>query len=195
MHSSLFLLTAAAVALPIGALAQDRDDYRYRQNDQAVRACQDAVRQQASNRFGARGIEFRDAHIDPDGDAVVGMIDIPRQDYEDHFRFTCSMDFDRDEVRSVRLNPMDQGNGGGYRERSAEGPERAMDNCRSAVAGRIADQGYGRVQFDSMRVDQDADRILGVAHARRGGHGESFNFACQVEMRDGDLRSVSVTRR
>ena len=197
MHSSFVLLAAAAVAIPAGAQAQERRDERYsgEQAEHAIRACREAVQQQAANRFGVRGIEFRDAHLDPDGDAVVGRIDIPRQNYEDHFRFACSMDFDRDEVRSVRLNPMNEGSGGGYRERSAEGPDRAMDNCRNAVAGRIANQGYGGVQFDSMRVDQRNERILGSAHAQRGDDFRSFNFACSVELRDGDLRSVSVTRR
>ncbi len=199
MRTVLILFATLAVAVPAGALAQERRANRYgeEQNEHAIRACREAVRQQAVNRFGGRAIEFRDTHLDPDGDAVVGAIDVPRGSYEDHFRFTCSMDSDRDEVRSVRLNPMgSEGSGTGYRERSAGDADRAMDNCRSAVEGRIADQGYGRVQIDSMHVDERAgDRIIGSAHARRGDDFGSFNFACSVELRDGDLRSVNVTRR
>ncbi len=164
------------------------------QNDDAVRACRQAVQQEAANHFGNQSIEFREAHRDPDGDAVVGMLDVPRGNYEDHFRFTCSMDRDGDAVRSVRIDPVDRG-GQGYRERGAGGPDRAMDNCRSAVAGRAAERGYGEVQFDSMRIDEPDSSIIGAAHARRGDHIESFNFNCQVEFRDGDLRSVNISRR
>jgi hypothetical protein len=195
MNSYLILLAAVAVTVPAGASAQERR-YSGEQVQHAMQACREAVRQQAVDRFGGRAIEFRDAHFDPDGDAVAGMVDIPRGGYEDHFRFTCSMDADRDAVRSVRINPVGEG-AEGYRER-AMGTDRAMDNCRSAVAGRIADQGYRGVQFDSMHIDDRSsrgDRIAGSAHARRGDDVHSFHFACSVELRDGDLRSVDVTRR
>ncbi len=190
MRSFLILFAAAAV-LP--AMAQER---REEQREQAIQACREAVRQQAVDRFGARGVEFRDARVDPDGDMVVGRIDIPRQDYEDHLRFSCRMDFDRDEVQSVQLTPMGgEGSDRGYRERSAEGIDRAMDNCRNAVAGRLSDQGYAGVRFDSVRVDEQDQRIFGGAQARRGDDARAFNFSCSVELRDGDLRSVNVTRR
>ncbi len=195
MQSFLILLSTAAIAIPAGAMAQDRDQGRYsqEQTEQAIHACREAVRQQAANRFGARGVEFRGVRVDPDGDRIAGTIDIPRSGYEDHFQYTCSMDFDRDEVRSVNLQPM--GPAVGYRERSAEGPDRAMDNCRNAVASRIAGQGYGDVQFNGMHIDQDDQRIVGNAQARRGDDFDSFHFSCRVELRDGDLRSVNVTRR
>ncbi len=199
MRSYLILLAAVAIAVPAGASAQERRDRRYsaEQTEHSIRACRDAVRQQAASRFGTRGIEIRDAHLDPDGDAIVGALDVPYRNYEDHYRFSCAMDYDRDEVRSVRITPIAEGSGAGYAERRDQSVDRAMANCRSAVAGRIAEQGYGRVQFDSMNiVDRGAgDLIVGSAHARRGDDLDSFNFSCSVELRDGDLRSVSVTRR
>ncbi|MBZ5583085.1 MAG: hypothetical protein LAQ30_12955 [Acidobacteriia bacterium] len=193
MRTCLIVLAAAAVAAPAGALAQNRRYYSDQQQQEAIRACRSAVQDHAARDFGGNSIEFRDAHWDADGDAVIGLVDIPRGNYEEHMRFTCSMDFDRDEVRSVRFSPISGGTG--YRERSAEGPDRAMDNCRSAVAGRIEGQGYGGVQFNAARVDQRNQRISGRARAQRGGYWESFNYSCAVELRDGDLRSVNVTRR
>lgn len=197
MRYLLLSIAAACLTAPAGAQAQDRRDDRYagEHSEHAIRACREAVRQEAGNRFGAGEIEFRDARLDRDGNAVVGRMDIPRDNHEDRFRFTCSMDFDRDEVRSVRISPVGEGDDTGYRERSADSADRAMENCRNAVADRITSQGYGRVRFDSMNVDERDSRIVGSAHARRGDDRDYFNFACNVELRDGDLQSVNVRRR
>jgi hypothetical protein len=51
------------------------------------------------------------------------------------------------------------------------------------------------VRFDSINVDERDTRIIGSAHARRGDDSDSFNFACNVDLRDGDLQSVNVRRR
>lgn len=80
--------------------------------DQAVRVCQDAVRQQASDRFRARDIDFRRIGLDDNPDRrdwVTGTFEIRRRDGRpDPYRFSCSVDFDRGVIRSVQIDPMDR---------------------------------------------------------------------------------------
>jgi hypothetical protein len=78
--------------------------------DDAIRVCQDAVRQKASDRFRTDRIQVRRIGMD---DApgrrewVVGVIDV-RRDRVDSFRFACSVDFAARRVRSVQIDPMDK---------------------------------------------------------------------------------------
>lgn len=163
--------------------------------EQAVATCQDAVRQQA--RFRARRVEFRETRIDDNpgrNDWVIGVVDTARgyNSPEEHMRFSCSVNFDTGQVRSVDLQPM---GGGGY----GRGNERAaLDNCQTAVADRMQRDGYGRIEFPSIRVDDQPGRndwVVGTVRAERGRGSDIFNFSCSVNLRDGSVRSVDVTRR
>jgi len=76
---------------------------------EAVRACQDAVHEEASQRYHGR-VDFLDARIDDNAgrhDWVVGRIAVryPRGG-QDEMRFSCSVDFDNGRVRSANVEPM-----------------------------------------------------------------------------------------
>lgn len=75
--------------------------------DQAVQVCQDAVRQQVANRYGA-DIRFRNTAIDDQPgrrDYVVGSFDVRgRRGRDEDHSFSCSVNFDTGRVRTVRLD-------------------------------------------------------------------------------------------
>jgi hypothetical protein len=93
---------------------RDRDFGRpgpYR-TDEAIRACQDAVIDQATARLrprDARDIMMRNARVD-DGpgrnDWIVGTFDIRRGRDFDSYRFSCSVDFAARRIRSADFNPI-----------------------------------------------------------------------------------------
>ena len=76
---------------------------------EAVRACQDAVRDEAGQRYRGR-VDFLDTRIDDNPgrhDWVVGRLAVryPRGG-QDEMRFSCSVDFDSGRVRSANIEPM-----------------------------------------------------------------------------------------
>jgi hypothetical protein len=78
--------------------------------EQAVNVSQDSVRQQALNRFRGRRVEFLNARIDDNpgrNDWVVGAIDVirGRNASEGRYQFSCSVNFDTGQVRSVQIDP------------------------------------------------------------------------------------------
>jgi hypothetical protein len=181
-----------------GAIGQRPGGGRRFTTEQAVATCQDAVRQEA--RFRGRNIEFRETRLDDNpgrNDWVVGMVDAVRwrNSPEEHMRFSCSVNFDTGQVRSVDLQPM----GGGYRGGGSErGANVAIENCRDAVRDRMQRDRYGRVDFQSIRVDDQPGRndwIIGSVSGERGRGADIFNFSCSVNLRDGAVRSVDLTRR
>jgi hypothetical protein len=159
---------------------------------EAVRVCQDAVRDQASQRFGGGRVEFLEGRIDDNpgrNDWVVGRINVGRQG---DMAYSCSVDFNSGRVRSASIDPI--GGGGGGRGQQ----ERAFENCRRATEDRMRRDGYRRVEFTSMRVDDQRGRndwVVGTARAYRGQNFDSFEFSCSVNLRDGDVRKVDVRRR
>jgi hypothetical protein len=168
--------------------------------EQAVGVCQDAVRQQARTRFRGRDVEFRETRIDDNpgrNDWVIGMVDVRGPGGpEERLKFSCSVNFDNGEVRSVQLDPM----GGGARRGGlgGEASQRALDTCQQAVRTRVERDGYRQVEFQSIRMDDQPGRndwVIGTVRADRGRGSDSFNFSCSVNLRDGDVRSVDVTRR
>ena len=168
--------------------------------EQAIQGCRDAVSRQVSDRFRTNDVYFRDIRLDDNpgrNDWVVGRVDVRRYGREDRYRFSCSVNFDNGVIRSAEVQPIE-----GYRERSYEGgafsSDRAMENCRRAVRDRLRNDGYGPVEFRSINVDDRPGRndwIVGMVRADRFNRSEYLNFACSVDMRDGDLRSVDVSRR
>ncbi|HWC99005.1 MAG TPA: hypothetical protein VG456_19730 [Candidatus Sulfopaludibacter sp.] len=170
--------------------------------DQAVRVCQDAVRQQAFDRFHTQNVAFRRTALDDNPgrrDYVTGLMDIRRgYDRDEVYRFSCSVNFDTGEVRSAQIDPADRD-----RDRPeappAPSPTRiAMDGCQRAVEDRIRNNGYQHVDIVSINVDDRPGRndwIVGVARADIRSRSDSYNFSCSVNLRDGDVRSVDVRRR
>jgi hypothetical protein len=172
--------------------------------DQAVRVCQDAVKQQAFDRFHVGNIAFRRTVLDDKPgrqDWVTGMFDIRRgYDRDEIYRFSCSVNFETGQVRSAQIDPIDRdrnGPGVGDADRPPAGKV-AMDSCQRAVEDRVRRDGYQHVDFLSIRVDDRPGRndwIVGTARADVRMRSDSFDFSCSVNLQDGDVRSVDVRRR
>jgi hypothetical protein len=101
---------------PQGRDDRDRDRDRDRDGDrdnrftteQAVTACQDAVRQEASQRFGPARINFRNTRIDDNAgrnDWVVGTVAVDRGRFrrDEAYRFSCSVDFRSGRLRTAHI--------------------------------------------------------------------------------------------
>jgi hypothetical protein len=168
---------------------------------EAVRVCQDSVRQEAAQRFRGR-VEFLDGRIDDNpgrNDWIVGRISVRNGNGQEDMRYSCSVDFESGRVRSASIDPVGRGDGRGYgRDGGNGGAERALESCRRAVTERMRQDGYGRVEFTSTRMDDNPGRndwVVGTAQAYRGPNFQSYSFSCSVNLRDGDVRSVDVRRR
>jgi hypothetical protein len=87
---------------------RDRPSRRFT-TEQAVNVCQDEVRRQAEGRFRERRVEFLSTRIDDDpgrNDWVIGTIEVFGRDFsEGRYRFSCSVNFDNGQVRSVDIDP------------------------------------------------------------------------------------------
>lgn len=92
------------------------------------------------------------------------------------------------------------GRGGGDRERREEGPPPAtiaLRRCQERVQDRMRDDGWHRVEIRRIHVDDEGGRrdwIVGRAVGERGDGPRDFEFSCNVDLRDGDVRSVDVRR-
>jgi hypothetical protein len=75
---------------------------------EAVRACEQAAIDQATNRFHPQTVVIRESRVD-DGpgrnDWVVGTLEVRRGRDLDAYRFSCSVDFRGRQIRSVDLDP------------------------------------------------------------------------------------------
>jgi hypothetical protein len=170
---------------------------------QAVAACQDAVRREASRRFGSSNVEFRGAGLDAtqgQDDWIVGSIDVPRGiGSEGRYQFSCSVNWNNGRVRSLRLDPTRENRGYRDRDRDDTPTSIALERCQNAVQDRLRQSGYDRVDFSSIRMDDRPGRrdwVVGEARAARGyGDNERLEFSCIVDLQTGDLRSMDVTRR
>ncbi len=181
----------------------DNGYYRQFTQQDALRVCQDSVREQAMSRFHTGNIQFR-TRAETDGnrpDIVSGTLDIHNRDYgrDDTYHFSCSVDYQTGRVRSTQIDPLerrDNGPGYGGNNPAANGP--AIQACRRAAADRMRRDGYEGIQFGSIRVEDrpgGSDVVLGDMTAN-GQYGiESFGFSCAVRLESGEVRSLDVTRR
>jgi hypothetical protein len=170
---------------------------RFTQDD-AIRSCQEIVRQEAANRFNARNATFRrfDANDNPGGrDSVRGWFDARRGNGRDEaFRYSCSVNFDSGQVWNAQVEPA--GDRGGYGDGNESG--RAISSCQRAVEDRIARDGFGNARIDSIRVDDRPGRqdwVVGNARAEGRNGRRELTFSCSVNLRNGDVNSVDVQRR
>jgi hypothetical protein len=183
----------------------DRDDtHRRFTTDQAVEVCQNAVRQQTSNRYRTNDVNFRQTHIDDApgrGDWVIGTLEARHPGMPDQIlKFSCSVDFGTGQVRSAQVDPLyiEGGPGAGPAGGRPGVNPMAMQNCRRAVEDRVHRDGYHDLAFGNIRPDDRpgrADWIVGDFQAVGPYGPENLRFSCNVEMRDGDVRSIDVTTR
>jgi hypothetical protein len=132
-------------------------------------------------------------------DRVVGLFESRRRDGQGEMhRFSCSVNFDTGQVRSADIEPND-----GPRYPPA-GPvslppgSPVIRACQQAVERRMREEGYRRVSFGPINVDDRpgrSDWIGGVATAGRRDREDSFDFSCSVDLRRGIVRSVDVNPR
>src|SRR5947207_11245958 len=66
--------------------------------EQAVRLCEESVREEARQRFGARNVEFLESRLDDNpgrNDWIIGRVQLRGgRDSQDQMRYSCSVDFD-----------------------------------------------------------------------------------------------------
>jgi hypothetical protein len=91
---------------------RDRDRDRRFTADQAIRVCQDWVRDEAGRRLGNARIDFRRTAMDDNpgrNDWVLGTFAAQgRYGRQDFYRFSCSVDFETGRVRSADFREADQ---------------------------------------------------------------------------------------
>ena len=182
---------------------QDRPMNRRFSTEEAVQVCQDAVRQQAVERFRTPNIAFRRTALeDAPGrrDWVSGTFGV-RRGYggEEPYRFSCSVNFDTGVVRSAQIEavngPRDTR---GYAESNVPSNTSAMQSCERAAEENIRRDGFQRIQFGSINVDNRPGRndwIVGTARADGRYGSQAFDFSCSVNLQNGVVRSVDVQRR
>lgn len=160
--------------------------------DDAVRGCQEMVRQQAMERLRTRDIQFRRTAMDDNpgrNDYVVGTLAVRRGPREEMYNFSCSVDFANGRVRSAQIDPLVEQRGN---------PRRAIENCQRSVEDRLRRDGYDRVSIESINADNRPGRndwVMGSAVGDRRNRSERFQFNCSVDMGSGDVRSVDVRPR
>jgi hypothetical protein len=168
--------------------------------EQAVSTCQDSVREQARGRWGRGEVEFLRTNMDDQpgrNDWVVGTLAVRRMDRREIYRFSCSVNFDTGRIRSADIQKVAERETGGGGYGGGGGRERAMQNCRRGVEERVRNEGFGRIEFSSINFDDRPGRndwIVGSVRAEGRGRTEFRDFACSVDMRDGDVRSIDVRR-
>lgn len=184
----------------------DQPQGRDRNREQALQVCQDSVRQQAGRRYGARQINFGNTSFDNGpgrGNWVIGVFENAGRG--DTYRFSCAMNFNSMRVTSVNVDRMSRDEFNRYGApagprygQQQSGNNRAVEGCQRAVAERLRNDGYGRVDFRSINVNDrpgQNDQVVGVARVEGQGGPGIVDFSCAVELRDGDVRSVDVRPR
>jgi len=164
----------------------------------AIPACQEAVRERASQRYGARSIEFGRVDVDDNpgrNDSIVGSFDIPRGNSRGTYGFSCSVNLADGRVRAVDIFP---GRGGPPVRRVDIGA--AISACQSAVEERLRRDGYRNSRISSVKADDRpgrADWVVGTLSAQQGFISRAYdmNFACSVDFSTGAIRSVELNRQ
>jgi len=166
--------------------------------DDAVRLCRGYVRDQAARRFHASDVVFRRTMMDDQpgrSDWVTGFFEAQGDGPPRNFRFSCSVDFGSGQVRSADVQPMREDTGRGFGD-PRNG--RAIQACEASVEQRLSGDGFRRIDFGSVRMDERQGRgeyVVGTASTPDRDRPTWFDFSCSVDMRDGTVRSADVTRR
>ena len=146
-------------------------------------------------------MEFLNTRIDDNpgrNDWVIGMIDVFRGPVaEERFRFSCSVNFDNGQVRSVQIDPVED------RERPSRRftTEQAVNVCQDAVRRQAEDRFRGRrVEFLNTRIDDNPGRndwVIGTIEVFRGRDFSEgrYRFSCSVNFDTGQVRSADIEPR
>jgi len=176
--------------------------------DEAIRLCQDNVRQQAAQRFNTSDIEFRRTIVeDTRGrrDQIAGSFiihdSVTSGGRPEMHRFSCSMNFNNGRIQSVQIDQQQYQQRGSYAGRDGYYADRGLSvdtetarACERAVTDRIRRDGYQRYSFGRMSMD-NGQNVVGSVMADRGNISDSFDFTCAVNVNSGRVRSVQVNRR
>jgi hypothetical protein len=174
----------------IGRQASNKGRGRNRRfaTDDAVRACQDAVRSEAtSQRFEVANLTFGTTTVDDKPgrrEYVVGTFDVPGRRGVDTYQFSCSVNFDGRQIRSAKIER--QPNRRDFRRNGdrATSSNQQVQTCERALSERFRLDGYTNVKVDSINVGAAQgryDSIVGTARANRNNRPDSFNFSCSVD--------------
>ena len=162
--------------------------------DEAIGDCQQAVRQEAGQRFRTPNVVFRGTAFDNNRrDSILGTVEVRQgNNGSEMYRFSCLVDFDNSRIRSVQFDPAD---GGRRVESNGRGTNQALQTCQRAVEERLGQDGYGRIEFLSINVDNQpgrSDWIVGRARADSRNRTTGFDFSCSVNLDNGAVRTVDV---
>lgn len=169
--------------------------------DEAIRVCEQGVREQARPRLGPGDLEFRGVRIDNTQleDSILGEFAFfSANRSEVIYRFACSVDFARARVGSVQI---DQAAGDAYATPGRRVPASvapALLNCQDAIQARLQRSGYVDMSFVSIDLDQRPGRkdwVVGSAQAQRGNRPVRLDFSCRMNLGTGNVRTVNITRR
>jgi len=167
---------------------------QYAYND-AVRACQDGVRQ----RYNVNSIVFDTVNVgDYRGprDRVEGVF---RTGRGDRHSYSCTVNTNNGRLLAVQIDqngnaPAVYGDRYGDRRNGAMSDAQGMRACEQSVANRVRNNGNGSsVRFGNTNIRND--RIFGTVQVDRYNRTESFNFACSMDLYNGTVQSVDLNRR
>jgi hypothetical protein len=167
-------------------------------SDEAVRLCQDYVRDEAGRRFSAGDVIFRRTLIDDEpgrNDFVNGFFEA-RGPYarSRNYSFSCSVNFNSGEVRSADIHLMNNGQTA-FGDASSS---RTIQACEASVEQRLRQDGYQRADFGSVSLGDGPgrnDSVRGSVTALERNQPVWFDFSCGVDLRRASVRSVNVDRR
>jgi hypothetical protein len=170
--------------------------------EDAIRVCEEGVREQAGSRLGTGNSEFRSARIDNAPgrqDWVVGTFAFfGRNRDEVVYRFSCSVDFAAARVLSAQF---EQAGGDAYAAappRIPSAADAAVRTCHDAVQDRLERSNYVNLSFVSIDTDPRPyrnDWVVGNVRAERGNRPARLDVACRINLNTGSVRTVNVTRR
>ena len=163
---------------------------------------------QSAQRFGTNNVYFRRTAVENNRggqDRIRGTIDV-NTGANQRYRFNCAVNLNNGHVRSAQIdnapvqqNTRDYGySGGNYDTSGVTNSSRAIQNCENAVDRRLTDQGYQRVGFGSIDIDDRTgnDRVFGrVTVNDRSRRQQTVDFACSVNFTNGTVGAVNVIPR
>jgi hypothetical protein len=171
-------------------------------SEDAIRVCEDGVREQAGPRLGVGDLEFRSARIDSAPgrqDWVLGAFAFfGRNRGEVVYRFSCSVDFAGARVLSAHF---EQAEGDAYAAAPPRIPspvDTAVQTCHDAIQDRLNRAGYVNLSFVSIDPDRQPNRtdwVRGNVRAERANRPARLDFSCRINPNTGSVRSLNVTRR
>jgi hypothetical protein len=166
----------------------------------AVRNCEDMVRQQAQDRYNTGDVRVQTRNTQDNRgprDTLYGTLRVRRGFGQDEVHdFSCNVNMNNGRVLSARIDQTENGRDRqygdrGFTDRGLASNSQAIQNCQNAVEDRMR----GRVEFDSINTENRNGRNDWVVGTARNGRGDAFRFSCNVNLDTGSVRSVDVNRR